>query len=109
MHKFPSGTSSEAMRLILLCEIVSGTDFVRDRLYVDYRIEFDPHIWKIQNQTDKKEDENAGYIQVNGQTQIFRRIHVEHSNMAYKKYKLLRFHSKIRIIHMLRFSAHIYT
>lgn len=70
VHLLCSGTSPEALRLLLLCEVVSGTGFARDRLYIEYRLEFDPNIWKLQNETSKKKEENNGSIQVNGQIQF---------------------------------------
>ena len=58
-----AGDSATALRLLILAEIISGCDFQRDRLYVEYRILIDQDVWKITHPRHLR-DCASGFVQV---------------------------------------------
>ncbi|GMH40514.1 hypothetical protein BSKO_08418 [Bryopsis sp. KO-2023] len=68
----PPGHTMEALRLVLMCEIVSGTGFLRDRLYVEYRIEFDPECWCLRSPESSRGEATIGVLQ--GVTQVSKMV-----------------------------------
>jgi hypothetical protein len=43
----PADADAGALRLLLMGEIVAGAGFDRDRLYVEWRLAFDPGLWRV--------------------------------------------------------------
>lgn len=68
MHKTPvvtAGPDANALRLLLLAELVSAAGYERDRLYVEWQLHFDPEQWILQH--SEQEVVQPGLIQVRQQ------------------------------------------
>jgi len=57
-----AGPDANALRLLLLAELVSAAGFERDRLYVEWQLRFDPELWILQH--SEQEVVQPGVIQV---------------------------------------------
>lgn len=57
-----AGPDANALRLLLLAELVSAAGFERDRLYVEWQLHFDPEQWVLQH--SEQEVVQPGLIQV---------------------------------------------
>jgi hypothetical protein len=57
-----AGPDSNALRLLLLAELVSAAGFERDRLYIEWQLHFDPEQWILQH--SEQEVVQPGLIQV---------------------------------------------
>ncbi len=57
------GPSPDAMRFVLLAEIMAARDFARDQLWVEYELRYDPEVWLVNAATHE-----PGVIQ--GVTQV---------------------------------------
>jgi hypothetical protein len=70
------GLAPGALRLLLFGELVSGAGFDRDRLYVEWRVTFDPAIWQLQGVDAARQqggaDGNQGAV---GMIQVGGRLH----------------------------------
>jgi len=60
-----SGPDANAVRLVLLAELVSAAGFTRDRLYIEWQLHFNPDLWVLQH--SEQEVPQPGMIQVGGQ------------------------------------------
>lgn len=58
-----AGPSPTALRLMLFGELVSGAGFQQDRLYIEWRLLFDPELWLLQSPGMSPEDQ-PGVIKV---------------------------------------------
>eukprot|EP00775_Hariotina_reticulata_P010980 gene10980-11135_t len=47
-HMGPPGPDANAVRLVLLAELVSAAGFTRDRLYIEWQLHFNPDLWVLQ-------------------------------------------------------------
>jgi len=54
-----AGLAPGALRLLLFGELVSGVGFERDRLYVEWRISFDPEVWQLQGQGEGRDADSS--------------------------------------------------
>jgi hypothetical protein len=57
-----AGPDRNALRLLLLAELVSAAGFERDRLYIEWQLHFDPEQWVLQH--SEQEVVQPGLIQV---------------------------------------------
>jgi hypothetical protein len=57
-----AGPDGNALRLLLLAELVSAAGFERDRLYIEWQLHFDPEQWILQH--SEQEVVQPGLIQV---------------------------------------------
>lgn len=56
-----TGPDANALRLLLLAELVSAAGFERDRLYMEWQLHFDPEQWILQH--SEQEVVQPGLIQ----------------------------------------------
>eukprot|EP00873_Tetraselmis_striata_P033535 jgi/Tetstr1/453799/TSEL_040751.t1 len=58
MFEQAPGPSPDALRFVLMAEIVAAKDFKQDQLWVEYDIRYDPEIWAV-----KPEPSEPGHLQ----------------------------------------------
>lgn len=58
-----AGPSANAIRVIIMAEIVAAANFERDRLYVEWQLQYPEQLWRLQS-PDPGDHDGPGLLKV---------------------------------------------